>query len=237
MSPNDPVNPVPDPPGAPRTRGVVLTKAAAFYDLLSPAMLFWQEQPINRRAVAFLCLKPSDLVLDVGCATGGLTLAVSEALSGEKGGLAIGIDASPQMIAIARKKVTRGGRKRPCRFDLGVAEDLPYENETFDAYASSFFFHHLNLEDKLKALKEAFRVLKPGGKCCIIDVDTPTNLIGKISAWSGAWLFKQPELIENIEGKLVPLFTEAGFTELKNCAHHLGYITTFLMCKQQKGIL
>lgn len=232
MSPNDPVKPVSDSPDAPYTRGVVLRKAAAVYDLLSPAMLFWQEQPINRRAVAFLGLKPSDLVLDVGCATGGLTLAVSEALSSEMGGFAIGLDASPQMIAVARKKIMRGTPKRPCRFDLGIAEDLPYENETFDVYASSFFFHHLNLEDKFKALKEAYRVLMPGGKCCIIDVDRPSNLIGKISAWSGAWLFKQPELIENIEGKLVPLFSEAGFTELRQCAHNLGYITTFLMFKQ-----
>jgi ubiquinone/menaquinone biosynthesis C-methylase UbiE len=131
-----------------------------------------------------------------------------------------------------RQHLRRTARRRPCRFDIGVAEELPYDNETFDVYASSFFFHHLNLEDKLKALKEAHRVLKPWGKCCIVDVDTPTNLVGKISAFGGAWLFRQPELRENIEGKLVPLFAEAGFKDLKRCAHNLGYITTFQMFKQ-----
>jgi len=218
---------VPDPLIAPQTRGIVLTKAASVYDWLAPAMMFWQERPINRQAVKHLAPESGWRVLDVGCATGGMALAVATHLKAEDGGIAVGVDASPQMIEVARKK-TKG---IPCRFDVGLAEQLPYPDKAFDGYTSTFFFHHLNLEDKLKALREAVRVLKPGGRCIVVDVDVPTNVFGSIQAYSGYWLFQQPEIAENIEGKLVPLFEEAGFQNVQRRAHNLGYVTTFSMTK------
>lgn len=221
---------VADPKSAPETRGIVLTKAASVYDWLSPAMMFWQEGSINRRAVEVLKPEPGWCVLDVGCATGGMALALSKRLDADAGGLAVGLDASLQMIAVARSKV----KSLPCRFDVGLAERLPYPDNTFDGLTSTFFFHHLNLVDKLTALREALRVLKPGGRCVIVDIDVPTTLIGKIQAYSGYWLFKQPEIGENIDGKLVPLFAEAGFQDVKRHFHNLGYVTTFSMKKPTK---
>jgi ubiquinone/menaquinone biosynthesis C-methylase UbiE len=225
--PHTPIPPVPDPDVPPETRGIVLTRAASVYDWLAPAMMFWQEHPLNNRAISFLKPEPHWSVLDVGCATGGMALALAKRLSANEGGLAIGLDASLEMVAVARQKI----KQLPCRFDIGVAEKLPYPDASFDGLTSTFFFHHLNLEDKLTALREAKRVLKPGGRCVIVDVDVPTSLFGKIQAYSGYWLFKQPEIAENIDGKLVPLFTEAGFTDVKRCAHNLGYVTTFSMLK------
>ena len=218
---------VPDPEIAPETRGIVLTKAASVYDWLAPAMTFWQERPLNENAITFLKPEPHWCVLDVGCATGGMALALAKYLNADDGGLAVGLDASLQMVAVARKKV----RALPCRFDVGVAEKLPYPDAVFDGLTSTFFFHHLNLEDKLTALQDALRVLKPGGRCVVVDVDVPTSLFGKIQAYSGYWLFKQPEIAENIDGKLVPLFAEAGFQDVQRRAHNLGYVTTFSMTK------
>ena len=215
---------VPDPQEPLQTRGIVLTRAAGVYDLLSPPMLFWQEQSINRKAAALLPLTGQPAVLDVGCATGAMTFAIEDRLTG---GLAVGIDASGPMIAQARKKI----RGRRCRFDMGLAEKLPYPSSSFDAAASTFFFHHLNLEDKLRALKEIFRVLKPTGSCVIVDIDTPANLMGRISCAGATLLFRQPEIAENAQGKLRPLFAEAGFRKIVRRGQRLGYLTTFLMEK------
>jgi ubiquinone/menaquinone biosynthesis C-methylase UbiE len=206
------------------TRGIVLHHAAGVYDLLSPAMLFYREKAINRRAATLLELQPYEKVLDIGCATGRVTFDMARHLDGHSGGLAVGVDASPEMIAKACRKL----HNEPCRFDLGLAERLPYEDHTFDKCISTFFFHHLRLEDKLAALREAARVLRPGGLFVLVDVDRPTTWFGRLCAESGQWLFRQPEIGENIDGKLPPLFEEAGFTS-RRAAHDLGYVTTFVL--------
>jgi ubiquinone/menaquinone biosynthesis C-methylase UbiE len=221
------IPPIQDPT-PPRTRGRVLHKAASVYDWLAPAMMLFQEGRINRSAIRFLDLQPGDIVLDVGCATGGTTIEVARHLNGAKGGLVVGIDASAEMIAQARKK-TEG---KPCRFDLGVAEGLPYENASFDKAVSTMFFHHLCLEDKLAALRQVHRVLRPEGRFVIADVDTPTTILGRLFARSGQWLFDQPEIGENIEGKLPGLFLQAGFSYTP-VAHALGYITTYVLHKAE----
>jgi ubiquinone/menaquinone biosynthesis C-methylase UbiE len=218
---------VPDPPEPPSTRGIVLDHAAAVYDLLEPLLLFGQDRRINRRTARLLDLRPTDRVLDVGCATGGMSLAVADRLDGGRGGVCIGLDAAPRMIAKARRK-TRG---RPCRFDIGVAERLPYADAVFDKAVSTYFFHHLNLEDKLAALREVHRVLTDDGLFVLLDVDVPTTPFGRLCARSGQWLFRQPEIGENIDGKLRPLFPAAGFARVERLAHDMGYFTTFALRK------
>ncbi|MCY2927008.1 MAG: methyltransferase domain-containing protein [Planctomycetota bacterium] len=221
------IDPVPDPSQPPPTRGIVLHKAVTVYDWLSPPMLFYREGCINRRAADLLELSPGHAVLDVGCATGNATFAAAARLDAARGGLAVGLDASIEMIARARRKI----RGRPCRFDVAPAEGMPYRDGVFDRAVSTMFFHHLNLADKLTALREVFRVLAPGGLFVLVDVDVPTNWIGRVSARSGQWLFDQPELGENIEGKLPALFPQAGFVDIRRRAHDLGYITTFSLRK------
>jgi ubiquinone/menaquinone biosynthesis C-methylase UbiE len=216
-----------DAPAVAATRGVVLHRAAAVYDILSPAMLFWRENKINRRAVARLKLRLWDRVLDVGCATGNATLAAAKGVDAIAGGLVVGIDASLEMIGQARRKI----KDRPCRFDMGVAESLPYADATFDKALSTFFFHHLDLADKLRSLREIYRVLKTDGVLVVVDVDVPTSWLGKTCARSGQWIFHQPELEENIQGKLPGLFIQAGFASVERVGHDLGYITTFLLRK------
>jgi len=218
---------VPDPEQKPTTRGRVLNHAAGLYDILSPAMMFWQEQPINRKAAALLDIQPGDVILDVGCATGGLAASMARYLDVESGGIAIGLDAAPEMVNVARSKRASA----TCRFDIGVAEDLPYSENCFDKAASSFFFHHVDLADKERALREIYRVLRPGGVLVLADVDVPSGWFGRLCARSGEWLFQQPEIGENIDGKLAPLFEPCGFIEPERIYSDLGYISTWLMRK------
>ena len=218
---------VPDPAAAPATRGIVLDHVAGIYDLLMPVVTLWSEKRANRRTAQLLDPQPDDLVLDIGCATGRLTQAVAGRLSADAGGLCVGIDAAPRMIRRARRKIA----DRPLRFDIGLAEALPYPNAAFDRAVSSYFFHHLNLADKRRALAEVWRVLTPGGRFVLVDVDVPTHWFGRLCARSGEWLFRQPEIGENIDGKLAPMFEEVGFANVRRLAHDMGYVTTFEMTR------
>jgi ubiquinone/menaquinone biosynthesis C-methylase UbiE len=214
---------VPDPAQPPATRGVVLHHAAAVYDLLSPPMLFWQESRVNRGVAAALALGGGEKVLDVGCATGHLTRWVGAQLDAGVGGLAVGIDASPAMVRVARRK--RGDLT--CRFDIGVAEALPYPDAVFDAVASSLFFHHLADDDKLRALCEVFRVLRPGGRFVVADIDRPTCLFGKAMGAVAVLLFRQPEMAGNLRGVLPECLVRAGFTGIETLGQVLGLVTTY----------
>ena len=76
-----------------------------------------------------------------------------------------------------------------------------------------------------------WRVLKPGGKAVIVDVDTPTSLFGKLCAWSGYILFQQDQIRENIEGKLRTAMQESNFGGFTFNSSNLGYISIFMLEK------
>lgn len=149
---------------APQTAGRVIHRAAS-YDLLIPLFSFGQVRRIHRRIADLIQAKPGDAVLDVACGPGDLALLLAERVGA--GGLAAGIDASPEMIARARRKAQR--RHAAVDFRLEPIEALSFADETFDAVVSSFAFHHLPEEVKRQGVAGIARVLKPGGQVCIVD--------------------------------------------------------------------
>ncbi|GHU39753.1 SAM-dependent methyltransferase [Bacilli bacterium] len=100
-------------------------------------------------------------VLDVGAATGRLLgmLATKHQFEG------VGLDISPQMIALAQKQHPEFS------FVTGSAMQLPFENQSFDVLICSASFHHFPSPETF--LREARRVLKPGGKLVIAEIRMP----------------------------------------------------------------
>ena len=90
-------------------------------------------------------------VLDVACGPGFVTAAASE-----RGATARGLDFSAAMLAVAR------AWHPGVTFDQGDAEALPYSDEAFDCVVSNFGIHHV--PTPLRALRQAHRVLRPGGR-------------------------------------------------------------------------
>jgi len=210
------------------TRGRTLDYAAGVYDLLSPLMTFGQEKKYSLEAMNLLDFNKISRVLDIGCGTGTLTIKIAEELLNKKDSLVVGLDAAPKMIDVALKKAKKINN---IRFDVEAAEVLPYEDESFDAVVSTFFFHHIDFELKQKTILEAYRVLKKKGVLVVVDVDAPTTLFGKLCAWSGYFLFSQPEIKENIDGKLEEVFKRSPFLRCQKISHHLGYISIFKLEK------
>jgi ubiquinone/menaquinone biosynthesis C-methylase UbiE len=149
---------------APETAGRVIHWAFR-YDLMLWFLSFGHERAMREKQIALANLKSGESVLDVGCGTGTLTMAAKRHVGAE--GRVVGIDASPEMIARARKKAARAGLD--ITFDTATIEAMPFADGSFDVVVSSAMLHHLPDETRRKGLQEVRRVLKPGGRMLAID--------------------------------------------------------------------
>lgn len=123
-----------------------------------------------------------EVILDIGCGAG-FDAFVAARMTGPRGRV-FGIDVSPEMITKARDNLTLLGASN-VSFEIGEAEGLAFEDRTFQVVISNGAF---NLAfSKEKALGQAFRVLKFGGRLMIADMvlikPLPPERTGKIENW------------------------------------------------------
>jgi len=112
-------------------------------------------------------IKEGEAVLDVGCGTGRLALHVADVVG--PSGSVTGLDPSPHRIKVANSKLKSFAGEN-VKFMVGQGEDLfGIPDDAFDHVYFSSVFHWI--DDKSAALKEAMRVLKPGGNIGITTVD------------------------------------------------------------------
>ncbi|MDO8613321.1 MAG: methyltransferase domain-containing protein, partial [Dehalococcoidia bacterium] len=199
---------------APQTKGRTIRWWARFYDAASWLMSLGRAPAIKRMTLEMAAVRPGEFVLDVGCGTGSLALAAKEAAGPE--GSVRGIDASPEMIELARRKAAKHAPSRAegagvdAGFEVALIEEMPFPDARFDLVVSSFMLHHLPEDVKRKGLAEIRRVLKPGGRFLAVDFgETGTSVIGHLLSVLG-----HGHGHASMEA-LAPVMGEAGFTDVE----------------------
>ncbi|MGX9178087.1 methyltransferase domain-containing protein [Mesorhizobium sp. BHbdii] len=181
---------------------------AEIYDVQFVPALFAQWGPVVAGEAG---VQNGDRALDVACGTGALTLAAAE-IAGPSGSV-VGLDANPEMLAVARRK--------PVQIEWleGTAEALPLPNNSFDAVVSQFGL--MFFEDKPKALAEMMRVLRPGGRLAVAVCDAVENspgygafalLLDRLFGKGVGGAFRAPFYLGDA-GRLHEICNEAGIAD------------------------
>lgn len=160
-------NPHAAPDKAERVR-TMFAAIARRYDLNNRLHSFGRDQAWRRKAVALCEVQPTDDVLDCACGTGDLTLAFAKA----KPRSIIGLDFTAEMLEIARHKPDSGVVVKPT-FVQGDAMNLPFADESFDVVSIAWGIR--NVAEPLRALKEFRRVMRQGGRLCVLEFSEPRN--------------------------------------------------------------
>ena len=171
-------------------------------------------------------------VLDVGCGTGTLTLMIKQTQSDAT---VYGLDMDPQILNIARRKAEQAGET--IVLQQGTATSLPYPDESFDHVFASLMLHHLTRQDKQQALREAFRVLKPGGELHVADFGKPHDLAMWLISLVMRWA---EEVHDNILGLLPVFIADAGFHPVEETTRYrtvVGAIALYRACKPMRNKL
>lgn len=141
---------------------------APYYDFLNRLLSLGIDTVWRKRAIDQLEGAAPKCILDVATGTADVALEMARRLQPER---IVGLDIAPQMLDIGREKVRKKGLEPIIELQVGDSENLPFENNTFDALTVAFGVR--NFEHLEKGLQEMYRVLKPGGKLVVLEFSKP----------------------------------------------------------------
>lgn len=196
------------------------------YDFLNRILSMGIDQGWRRRVIRMLMEGKPRRVLDVATGTGDLAIASANAGAEE----VIGVDIAEEMLAVGRRKLPAKELADRVTLQYGDAEDLPFEDDSFDAATVAFGVR--NFENLDAGLKEMQRVLKPGGKLIALEFSQPTafpikqgysfysrHVLPRIGGWlsgdSGAYRYLPDSIAVFPHGEeFLARLREAGYTDV-----------------------
>ena len=143
------------------------------YDGLNRVISFGIDVKWRNKVVKIVSDKNPENILDIATGTGDLAISLT-ATNAKK---IIGLDISDGMLEVGRRKIQSKKLDGIISMVIGDSEDLPFDDNTFDAITVAFGVR--NFENLEKGLAEILRVLKPNGVFVILETSVPTNPIYK----------------------------------------------------------
>ena len=163
---SDPVQPGPAPNLG---SGEMFDQIAGRYDLLNRVMSMGIDQSWRRKTVAALALPEGARVLDLATGTADLAMMIARLHPSAQ---VIGSDPSARMLEVGTDKVERDGLAERVALEIGDAQALPYEDDSFDGCCIAFGIR--NVPDRNAALAEMARVTRPGGRVAVLELGEPS---------------------------------------------------------------
>ena len=151
--------------------GEVFHSVAARYDIMNDLMSFGIHRLWKRYTIEMSAARPGQTILDIAGGTGDLTMKFAR-IVGDQGKVVLA-DINDSMLLVGRDKLLDHGYAGNIDYVQANAEALPFAENTFDCITISFGLR--NVTDKAKALESMFRVLKPGGRCLVLEFSKPSN--------------------------------------------------------------
>ncbi|EPR44734.1 Ubiquinone/menaquinone biosynthesis methyltransferase ubiE [Desulfovibrio sp. X2] len=167
-------------------------RIARWYDFLNHSLSLGQDVIWRRRLVRRLRLPENGMLLDLACGTMDVTL---EALRQYPGARVAALDFSGPMLARGRDKAAAAGKAAVVVPALADGRCLPLPDASVDA--ASIAFGIRNILPREQAFCEIFRVLRPGGRLCVLEFGT-----GKARIWKGVYNLYLDRLLP-MAGRLV----------------------------------
>jgi len=140
---------------------------AARYDFFTVFMSYGMDRRWKREMILLLDLKGEETTLDIACGTGDIAFMTAARLTT---GRAIGLDITQAMLQIAERKRRARALENVC-FHRGDIMNMPFADQTFDYVTGGYALR--NVPDLAGALREIYRVLKPGGRFLSLDFGKP----------------------------------------------------------------
>ncbi|MGD1900852.1 MAG: class I SAM-dependent methyltransferase [Geitlerinemataceae cyanobacterium] len=183
------------------------------YDSISrvAALTVGGEKRFRTLAFADLEIDPDSKALDLCCGCGQATAFLLE-----RSRHVTGLDASPRSIASAQRNVP------DATYVEAFAQDLPFEDASFDLVHTSAALHEMDRDTLKKILWEVHRVLKPGGVFALVDLHRPTNPIFWPGLATFMWLFETETAWKLLETDLAGLMAAIGFSSCDRQLHAGG---------------
>lgn len=190
-----------------------------------------RERLFKQALIRQMDLRPDHRVLDLASGTGTLAIRIKRY---EPRASVIGVDIDPDILARAERKARLAGAD--VRFDRAHSHELPYPAASFDRVVSSLFFHHLRWQDKIRTAREVIRVLRPAGQLHVADWGRAANPLMRVLFVAVQCLDGFELTRDNVTGRLMPLFEEAGFSEVRETRTFATVLGTMALYRAVKPV-
>ena len=220
---------------------------ARHYDFLNHFLSLGIDKIWRRKMIAELASVQPKLILDVATGTGDVAINTIKQLK-IKDLHIVGLDISPEMLNIGKKKIDTEGLSQTIEMLVGDSENLPFEGNKFDAITVAYGVR--NFENLEQGLTEMQRVLKPNGKLVVLEFSKPTMfpfrqlfnfyfknilpLIGKITSKdSRAYSYLYESVQSFPDGTdFLKVLTKTGFKNTQCTPLTLGICTIYTAFKE-----